>query len=125
MDTSQIAVTITGVFLVGIIAWFFLTPHSTAAQPAAIVDGVQEQVIVVKGGYSPDTIQVKAGTPVRLVFDRQENIMCSSEIVIPDFGINRRLKAFDKTIIEITPDKPGTYSFACGMNMLHGTIVVE
>lgn len=125
MDTSQIVVTIAGALLVGVTAWFFLAPHKTYAQTAVVVDGVQEQEIVVKGGYSPDTVHVKAGTPVRLIFDRQENIMCSSEIVIPDFGINRRLKAFDKTIIEIAPDKPGTYSFACGMNMLHGTIVVE
>jgi len=28
-------------------------------------------------------------------------------------------------VIEFTPEKSGNLAFACGMNMLHGTIVVQ
>jgi Cu+-exporting ATPase len=30
-----------------------------------------------------------------------------------------------KTAVEFTPDKSGHFGFACGMNMVHGTLVVE
>ncbi|MDN6783451.1 MAG: cupredoxin domain-containing protein, partial [Bifidobacterium mongoliense] len=108
-----------------LIVWLFLIPrragHATAAREDA---GVQHIDIVVKGGYSPSTIQVRAGVPVRLAFDRRENGECSSHVVFPDFGIDRTLTAFQATVVEFTPDTPGTYEFACGMNMLHGTLIV-
>ena len=28
-------------------------------------------------------------------------------------------------LVEMTPDKTGEIAFACGMNMLHGTLVVQ
>src|SRR2546430_1611562 len=34
--------------------------------------GVQEVRVVVKGGYTPDTIVVRAGAPVRLQFRSEE-----------------------------------------------------
>lgn len=124
MDTTQAVVTIIGVALIILTAYTFLAPH-TIARTAEQHNGMQHQTIVVQGGYTPDTVRVKSGSPVQLVFDRKENIVCSSELVIPEFGIKRRLTAFGKTTIEFTPDKPGTYPFSCGMNMLHGTIIVE
>lgn len=92
---------------------------------ASIVGGTQQQRIQVKGGYSPNVVRVSAGTPVQLIFDRQETSSCSSELVIPEFGIRRDLPAHEQTTIEFTPTTAGEYSFTCGMNMLRGTIVVE
>jgi plastocyanin domain-containing protein len=80
---------------------------------------------VVRGGYSPSAIRVRAGEPVRLVFDRQETSSCSEEIVFPDFGIRRFLPAGEKTTIEITPPSAGRYEFMCGMSMLHGVVIAE
>ncbi|MEO5580414.1 MAG: cupredoxin domain-containing protein [Gemmatimonadaceae bacterium] len=42
-----------------------------------------------------------------------------------DFGIARNLPAFKTTSIEFTPDKAGEFTFACGMNMVRGKLVVE
>ena len=39
------------------------------------------------------TDSLKAGRPVRLVFDRQETSGCSEEVVFGDFGIRRYLPA--------------------------------
>jgi P-type Cu+ transporter len=86
---------------------------------------IQEQTVTVNGGYSPSTLRVKAGQPVRLTFDRQERSPCSAELVIPEFGIRTALPEFDRTIVEFTPDRAGTYGFACGMDMLRGHIIVE
>ncbi len=80
---------------------------------------------MVKGGYSPNLIRVQEGVPLRLVFDRQENSDCSARVVFPDFGVSRSLAAFGRTTVELLPTRAGQFGFACGMNMLHGTLVVE
>jgi plastocyanin domain-containing protein len=109
----------------GAIAWvnwyFFVAGRSVA--PA--VAGPQEQIITVDGGYSPAVGRVKAGRPVRLVFDRKDSGSCSEEIVFPDFGIRRFLPTGTKTVIELAPAKAGRYEFMCGMSMLHGKLIVE
>ncbi|MDQ6786805.1 MAG: cupredoxin domain-containing protein [Acidobacteriota bacterium] len=87
--------------------------------------GVQEIKVTVKGGYSPDLIIVKSGIPVRLNFYRDETSSCSEQVVFGDFGIARDLPAYQTTPIEFTPDKSGEFTFACGMNMLRGKLIVE
>jgi plastocyanin domain-containing protein len=104
--------------------YFFLADHGVAIA-ATTGSGPQEVTVEVRGGYSPSTIRVKSGAPVRLVFDRQETSGCSEEVVFPDFGIRRFLPAHEKTAIELTPSKPGVYEFMCGMSMLRGKLVAE
>lgn len=113
------------------VAWvnwyFFLAERGLANAAVAAVGGAgrQEIAIVVRGGYSPSTIRATAGQPVRLVFDRQENSSCSEEVVFPDFGVRRFLPENQKTTVEITPPRAGTYEFTCGMGMLHGRLIAE
>ncbi|MCH7611632.1 MAG: heavy metal translocating P-type ATPase [Chloroflexi bacterium] len=123
MDGTEIAVTVGGLVAIAFLAWFFFGPKT--ARTAEVRAGVQEIKITVKGGYSPDTIRVRQGVPLRLVFDRQENSDCSARVVFPDFQAAKSLKPFGTTVLEFTPDKSGEFGFACGMNMLHGTLVVE
>jgi plastocyanin domain-containing protein len=104
--------------------WFFLARRPAAAAVAG-AGGAQEVTITVQAGYEPAEVKVKRGMPVRLIFDRQETSGCSEEIVIPDFGIRKFLPAFQKTTIELTPEKAGTFDFTCGMSMLHGRLIVE
>jgi plastocyanin domain-containing protein len=99
---------------------------SPAAGSAASSSGSEQSAtITVHGGYEPSTIRVRAGEPVRLTFDRQETSSCSEEIVFPDFGIRKFLPAYQRTTLVVTPPKPGTYEFTCGMSMLHGRLVAE
>src|SRR5204862_191206 len=79
----------------------------------------------VKGGYTPDTIVVRAGEPVRLQFYRDETADCSERVVFEDFGIDAALPAFQTTPVEFTPEEAGEFRFRCGMNMLKGVLVVE
>jgi Cu+-exporting ATPase len=74
---------------------------------------------------SPPKVKVKRGVPVRLIFDRRETSSCSEEVVIPDFGIRKFLPAFQKTPVELTPEKAGAFDITCGMSMLHGKLIVE
>jgi len=81
--------------------------------------------IAVDGGYAPSTVRVRAGRPVRLVFDRRDSSTCSEEVVLPDFGIRRFLPSGRQTVVEVTPAKAGTYEFMCGMSMLRGRLIAE
>ncbi len=102
------------------VLWFFFAPRK--AYRAPLRDGVQEAVVEVKGGYSPAVIEAEAGVPLRLIFDRKEDGECSSHVVFSDFGVDLALPAFRTTTLTLHPDQPGEYPFACGMNMLHGTL---
>lgn len=104
------------------VLWFFFAPRK--AFRARFDNGVQEAVVEVKGGYSPAVIEAEAGLPLRLIFDRKEDGECSSHVVFSDFGVDLALPPFRTTTLTIHPDRPGEYGFACGMNMLHGTLRV-
>lgn len=105
--------------------YFFLARRPAATAQVAAGGGAQEVVITVQGGYAPAEVRLKKDVPARLVFDRQETSSCSEEVVLPDFGIKKFLPAFQKTVVELTPDKAGTYEFTCGMSMLRGRLVIE
>src|SRR5581483_9063082 len=122
MTLENLIVLSGGVGLIAFLAWFFFGPkEGTRAQT---VGDAQEVTVRVEGSYQPERITVRAGVPVRIKFDRQETTGCSERVVFPDFHINAELPAFQTTTVTFTPDKPGTYAFACGMNMYRGQLVV-
>ena len=123
MSASDISVPVGGLVAILFLAWFFFGPKK--AKEAEVKGNAQEIRITVKGGYSPDVIRVKEGVPLRLVFDRQEASDCSDRVVFPDFQASKSLAPFATTTLEFTPTKSGSFGFACGMNMLHGTLIVE
>ena len=45
-------------------------------------------------------------------------------IRFPDFRIAKVLPVNQTIAIKFTPDQPGRYEFACGMNMFRGTVEV-
>ncbi|ASR56164.1 heavy metal translocating P-type ATPase [Cellulomonas sp. PSBB021] len=119
MDVVVIAVAVT---LTAALGWYFFGPRASAR--AGVENGVQVLTVAVKGGYSPNIIEVEQGMPVRLLFDRQEAGDCSSRVVFPDFKVNQTLPAYATTAVNFTPQQAGEFGFACGMNMLHGTLKV-
>ena len=127
MTSTQIAVTALGAVAIVWVLWYFLFSRDTAVAATAgpTGGGVQEVHVTVKGGYTPDTIVVQAGKPVRLQFYRDETADCSERVVFEHFGIDQQLPAFQTTAVEFTPEQPGEYPFRCGMNMLKGLLVVE
>ncbi|HUZ54338.1 MAG TPA: cupredoxin domain-containing protein [Streptosporangiaceae bacterium] len=82
-------------------------------------------VVTVKGGYSPDVISVRQGVPLEIVLDRQESGDCTSRVVFPDLAVSAALPAFGRTTVRLDPAQAGLFGFACGMNMIHGTLVAE
>ena len=118
----DVVVIVVAVLVTGALGLYFFGPRSSSR--AVVEGGVQVLTVAVKGGYSPDVIEVEQGVPVRLLFDRQEAGDCSSRVVFPDFKVNQNLPAYATTAVEFTPQATGEFGFACGMNMLHGTVKV-
>jgi len=122
---AQILVTIFGVLFIIFVNWYFFFSKRKVTRATVEPAGIQEINVMVKGGYSPDVIVVKRGIPVRINFYRDETDDCSDTIVFGDFNIRNPLPAFQTTPIEFTPEKPGEYTFTCGMGMLRGKLIVE
>ncbi len=92
-----------------------------------LIDGVQVvEVTVTPAGYSVDRILLQPGVPVRLVFTRTEEGGCTQRVQIPHFGIAPTdLPLNEPTALEFTPTEGGEFTFACGMDMIKGILVVK
>ncbi|MBX3309376.1 MAG: heavy metal translocating P-type ATPase [Cryobacterium sp.] len=118
----SVFIVVGAVLLTGLLVWYFFAPR--ASKRAAVEGDVQVQTITVRGGYSPSVVEVVQGVRTRLLFDRQETGECSSRVLLPQFKVNQSLPAYATTAVEFVPDQLGDFGFACGMNMLHGTVKV-
>ena len=125
MTADQILVTVAGLAAAAFVAWFFWLKRTPGVRASTVSDGYQEQMILVKGGYTPDTIRVSAGRPVRLLFRREETAACSEQVVLADFGRSAQLPTGTVVPIEFMPGDPGEHEFTCQMGMIRGRIVVE
>jgi plastocyanin domain-containing protein len=125
MTPIQIGVAFGGIALSLFIAWFFWLAPKAQTKATAGAGGAQEVAVLVKGGYTPDVIVVKAGQPVRLRFTRQESAACSEMVLFPDFNQSAKLPEGQEIAVEFTPAKPGEYGFQCQMGMLRGKLIVE
>lgn len=83
------------------------------------------KIVVTAQGFEPAQVTLRAGVPARLTFVRTTDKTCGTEVAIPSLNIKRALPLDEPVVIGFTPDTPGNIAFACGMNMLHGTIVVR
>ncbi len=105
--------------------WYFFVASRRGGVSATQQGGVQEALIVVKGGYQPSTVRIAANRPTRLIFDRQEDSSCTEEVVLPGFRLRKYLPAHEQTVVELPPAQPGEQPFMCGMSMVHGRLIVE
>jgi plastocyanin domain-containing protein len=96
-----------------------------AALPAGAAPGQAIEIQVTGDGFVPATIQVKKGQPVTLLVTRKTERTCATEIVIRALGINQKLPLNTPVKVQFTPSQSGTLRYACGMDMISGTIVVQ
>lgn len=106
------------------------TANADATSSPAIAVGSSEtaqtgKVVVSEQGFEPPTVTLQAGAPARLTFVRTTDKTCGTEVVFPSLNIKRALPLNEPVAIEFTPTHSGDIAFACGMDMLHGTVVVR
>lgn len=109
--------------VVGLFAYYF--KWSKKEEKAVETESGQKVTVVVKGAYSPNVINAKAGKPLTIVFDRQEDTGCSKKVIIDKFRIAEELPDFGQKEITITPRAVGEYTFSCEMGMYQGKIIVK
>ena len=125
MSPDRWIVVAAGLALVAFIVWFFWLKRSTGFRATETSGGYQEAMILVKGGYTPDTIIVRSGRPVRLNFRREETAGCSDKVIFGDFQKSADLPTGQTVAVELLPKEPGEYGFACPMGMFRGRLIAE
>ncbi len=125
MTWDRILVDVVGLGLIAFIVWFFWLVKARGVRATTTSTGYQEQMVLVKGGYTPDVIVVGRGKPVRLNFVRQESASCSEMVLLPAFDKSATLPEGQTVAVEFLPTQPGEYEFACQMGMFRGKIIVE
>ncbi|WP_295729258.1 cupredoxin domain-containing protein [uncultured Limosilactobacillus sp.] len=123
MQTMMIL--IISLLLIGAIIWWFFGSHEQAVANATAHADHQEATVVVKGGYSPETVVLKKGVPATLTFEMKDSTACLSHVVFDKLGVDRDLTKQKVTQVNIPTDQAGDIDFACGMNMFHGKVVVK
>lgn len=103
--------------------WWRLHYRTLSARLTA--DGVQVVEVLVREGYHPASVRVRAGRPVRLMLRRDEDDLCSAGIYLTEPPLRRRLPAFTTTVISFTPEKTGTHLFTCEEGRHRGHLIVE
>lgn len=138
MTVSAALVLVLGVFMFssGMTLAGYAMPFSSASggqlssspqlrgSKAEIVDGVQVVTTTLASGrYEP--IVVQAGIPVQWNLQAEAGDIngCNNRIVIPEYDLEKPLKAGDN-VIEFTPDKSGVVPYSCWMGMIRSQITV-
>ena len=87
---------------------------------------VQEATVkVTEKGYEPAELKLRLGVPARLTFVRETDATCGTEVVFPEYDIERALPLNERVVVEFTPQKSGEFAFTCGMKMLKGKLVIS
>jgi tetratricopeptide (TPR) repeat protein len=124
-SSDRLIVAFGGSALIAFIVWFFWLKRAEGVRAAETSGGYQEAMILVKGGYTPDTIIVRRGKPVRLNFRREETASCSDKVIFADFQKSAELPTGETVAVEFLPRESGEFNFACPMGMFRGRLVVE
>ena len=105
-------------------------PENTKSEPTTpkAEASMRREITVTEKGFEPDDVQVPAGKPVTLVFTRKTDQTCVKEVIVTMADGTKIEKALplDKPV-EIATAFPsaGKVGYACGMDMMKGTITVQ
>lgn len=108
-----------------VVIWAEERLHQREWSVRRLPDGTQEARIVVYRGYRPSHIELEAGVPATLRFQRREDDPCTELLVSELWPSAHRLVAHGETEVRFTPQRPGRYAFTCGMGMYSGELLVH
>jgi hypothetical protein len=78
--------------------------------------------VAVRGAYRPDAIVARAGVPLRILFERDDDDSCSERVVFSTPRIDRRLAPGAVTVVDLPAQPAGEIRFTCGMGRYRGRI---
>ena len=104
-----------------------LSEGDTVSAPATTTTAnVPETVVsITENGFEPATLTVPSSGPRRVTFVRKTDNTCAKQVVFPSLKITKELPLGKPVTIQLPPGASGTLSYACGMNMLKGKVVIR
>lgn len=106
-------------------AHFAFGQERGAVRPGKKAKPQEVRIAVTEAGFVPNTVSVKKGVPIVLVVTRMTDQTCATQAFFPvinktvDFPLNKPVR------VALPARSAGNLSYACGMGMLHGEIVVK
>lgn len=113
-----------GLLLIAVIVFWFSgwTPRQQRQQDTPSEGSLR--IRVEHGVYEPDTVTVRAGERITLLFDRRDAGPCAEQVVFDGLNQNVWLPLNQTTPVTLNPDTPGDYPFTCAMRMYRGLLRV-
>jgi plastocyanin domain-containing protein len=88
----------------------------------------QVQTVAVKvtpDGFVPAELAVAQGKPIRLVMTRETDQTCARQVVFASLNLKKDLPLNEPVTIDLPAQPAGRLAYACGMDMVHGALVVQ
>jgi plastocyanin domain-containing protein len=103
------------------------TAQKSGAPPAPVAaTGAQEvHLTVTDAGFEPAEVTIAKDRPIVLTVTRKTDQTCAREIVFKDLDLKRDLPLNQEVRIELPARPAGTLNYACGMDMIKGSLVVQ
>ena len=110
--------------MIMLVAAAYSRSDATSNKPAA---SNRISIAVTEKGFEPDDVTVPAGKPITLVFTRKTEKTCVKEVVISLDGhkLDTPLPLNEAVAVSVTFPKAGKVTYACGMDMMKGTVTVQ
>ncbi len=83
------------------------------------------QVTVTDKGFEPKDVTIRQGQPAVLVMTRKTERTCATEAIFAETGRKYDLPLDQPVRVDLSGVSRGTIHYACGMDMLKGTVTIE
>ncbi|MFV2063584.1 MAG: cupredoxin domain-containing protein [Chloroflexota bacterium] len=81
--------------------------------------------VTVAHGYRPAIILARADMPIRLLFRRDDDDVCTERVIFSAPRLERRLTRHGVTTVDLPAHPMGEIRFTCGMGRYRGVIKLE
>ena len=99
--------------------------HESTPAPVAS-SGVQEVTLeVTDAGFVPAEVTVAKDRPIRLTVTRKTDATCAREMIFKEIAVKHDLPLNQAVTVDLPAQPSGTLHYACGMDMIKGSVVVQ
>jgi plastocyanin domain-containing protein len=100
-------------------------PRAEAPAPVASSGAQEIALTVTDAGFQPAEVQVAKDRPIRLTITRKTDATCAREIIFKEIAVKQDLPLNQAVTVDLPAQPSGTLHYACGMDMIKGSVVVQ